>query len=59
MKDRHVIITNTIRENYISVSVSFENPPSQAEQKQEFQHKQKKKKEKKKPATEEKYKNAP
>jgi len=43
MKDRHVI-TNTIRENYISASVSFENPPSQAERKQEIKHEHKKKK---------------
>jgi hypothetical protein len=56
MKDRHV--TNTIRENYVTVSVSFENYPSQAEQKQEIQHEHKGGG-KKKAATEEKYKNAP
>jgi hypothetical protein len=55
MKERHV--TNTIREKYVSVSVSFENCPSEAEQKQEIQHEDKKRK--KAAATEEKYKNAP
>jgi len=61
MKDRHVIITNTIRENYISVSVSvsFETPPTQKKKKKKNQHEKKKKKKKKKAATEEKYKNAP
>jgi hypothetical protein len=53
MRERHV--ANTIREKH--VSVSFENGPFEAEQKQEIQHEDKKRK--KAAATEEKDKNAP